>query len=248
MKDWKIYNKFNSLNEITAGTTTKDGNKYYNFSLALHTGENKKEIEINREKFSNYFPKNYKFISLTQIHSNKVLDANDLISNNKWNRDIEADGIVTNKKEIVLTILTADCLAILMYDKKAKVIGAAHAGWRGVDQNISKELLQTMQKYGARAENIIVAISPSIRGCCYEVGEDVAKHFFKYPNAINKKLNNKFNLDISIVAKEQLLELGFIDKNIEISPICTSCQNSNYFSYRKECGCSGRFMSFIAMS
>ena len=249
MKSWLIYKIFNNDNSILAGSTTKNLDKAYSYSLAIHTGENVESIALNRKDFSNKFPSNFKFATLNQVHSDKIVDIDNINFSSKWfGFDIDADGMVTSKKGIVLNILTADCMALLAYDNKAKIIGAAHAGWRGSAKNIAKNLIESMLKKGAKVDNIKVALSPSIRACCYEVGENVAKEFFKYSDSLVKTSHNKWHLDLSIVNKLQLLNLGIREENIEVSPICTSCRSDKYFSYRKECGCSGRFINFIAMA
>jgi YfiH family protein len=246
MKEWFIYNIFNKEKNLFAGTTTKDEAKEYKFSLALHTGEEKEKILENRAKFASFFPNEFRFVSLLQVHSSRVINLDSMKLTQKWTElELNADGFVTSKADIMLTILTADCIALLAYDKKSKIVGAAHAGWRGTKDNIAKNLITAMQELGAKAEDIIVAISPSIRACCYEVDESVAKHFTNYPDSLVQTAKDKWHLDISIVNKEQLLELGIKEENIEISSICTACNTKEYFSYRKECACSGRFISFI---
>ena len=246
MKKWSIYNIFNAQKNLIAGSTTKDSSVSFDFSLAMHTGEREEDILKNREEFTKEFNSSFKFVSQFQVHSDKIVNIDKYDLKEKWTElKLNADGFVTSKPNIMLNILTADCIAILAYDTKAKVIGAAHAGWQGTHKNIAKNLIDEMCKLGAMPKNIICAISPSIRGCCYEVGEEVAKNFTNYPNSLVKTAKDKWHLDISVVNREQLANLGILDKNIEVSPICTACQSQNYFSYRKECGCSGRFISFI---
>jgi len=248
MKKWEIYNIFNREKNLLAGSTTKNDKFDYNYSLAIHTGEKVEKIELNRKKFSEHFPKNFKFATFLQVHEDKIIDIDKLENFDGWlQSDIKADGMVTSKKNIALCILTADCMGLLAYDNKNKIIGAAHAGWRGTNKNIAKKMIDSMVLKGAKIENIKVALSPSIRGCCYEVGEDVANNFFKFKGALSPKSEYKWNLDISYVNKLQLLNLGIKEENIEVSNICTSCNSNDYFSYRKECGCSGRFINYIAM-
>jgi len=248
MSNWYIYNSINRENGVTAGSTTKDNSLDFDFSLALHTGEDKNKIIKNRKLFMKKFDDKFKFVSQYQVHSNKIVNIDEYELSDKWSEfQLNADGFVTSKPYIMLITLTADCIALLAYDKKARVIGTAHAGWKGTKDNIAKNLITSMESLGADKKDIIVAVSPSIRSCCYEVGEDVAKYFFDFEDAVVKTSKDKWHLDLSIVNKEQLLNLGINEQNIEISPICTACQNGEYFSYRKECGCSGRFVSYIGM-
>jgi copper oxidase (laccase) domain-containing protein len=94
---------------------------------------------------------------------------------------------------------------------------------------------------------MIAGIAPSIGKCCYEVGIDVAQHFFDIPEGYSKK-GEKYMLDLPYINKYQLLEIGLLEENIELSGVCTACEVDAYFSYRKEQGCSGRFMSMIGMT
>jgi len=248
MEKWKIYNIFNRQNGVIAGSTVKSCNFYYNFSLALHTGEEKSKILQNRNIFMKKFNSKFKFVAQYQVHSNKIINIDKYKLSKKWSDfKLNADGFITKNPYIMLTILTADCIALLAYDKKAKIIGAAHAGWRGTKDNMAKNLIEKMLKLGANKNDIIVVISPSIRGCCYEVEYNIAKYFTNYQNSLVKTKKDKWHLDISVVNKEQLIDVGISDSNIEVNKTCTACNNQKYFSYRKECGCSGRFISFIGM-
>ena len=100
--------------------------------------------------------------------------------------------------------------------------------------------------YGSKEKDILVGIAPAIGGCCYEVGEEVAKHFLNYPKALQPK-GEKTMLNLPLINELQLLDIGILSKNIEQSHICTSCEVQRFFSYRKEDGCSGRFMSMIGI-
>jgi len=159
----------------------------------------------------------------------------------------DCDAFVTDLKEVVLTILTADCVPILLYDKEKKVVAAVHAGWKGTKAEIAAKTVRKMQEeFGSDPEDIVAGIAPAIGRCCYEVGEEVAKHFFDLPEGYTKK-GEKYMLDLPYINKYQLLERGLKEAHIEMSGICTACETQRFFSYRKEQGCSGRFMSMIGM-
>jgi YfiH family protein len=248
MEKWSIYKLFNSQKNLIAGSTTKDASKSFKFSLATHTGEDIDKIEQNRAIFMSKFDNKFKFVSQFQVHSDKIINLDEYILDKKWSDfKLHADGFVTSRANIMLNILTADCVALLAYDTNAKIIGAAHAGWKGTKDNIAKNLVNAMCEIGADKNSILVAISPCIRACCYEVGEDVAKHFFDFEDAVVKTSKDKWHLDLSIVNRQELIDTGIKEQNIEIAPICTACHSQNYFSYRKENGCSGRFVSYIGM-
>jgi len=148
----------------------------------------------------------------------------------------------------MLGVVTADCVPILMYDSKNHVVSAVHAGWKGTkDKIVIKTLFEMRKKYNSNPADIIVGIAPAIGKCCYEVDEDVAKYFFDISQSFKKKENNKYMLDLPYINQQQLLSVGVLGQNIELSNICTACNVDNFFSYRKEKGCSGRFMSLIGL-
>jgi len=225
--------------------STKDNTKPYHNSLALHTDENPKDIINNRQslKLSNQ-PLHH--IVAHQVHSNRI-EIIDSSTSHGWHEaaTIECDGLITNQKNLVLTILTADCVPVLLYDKVNEVIGAVHAGWKGTHKQITQRAIEIMQtRFGSKPQNILAYIAPSIGQCCYGVGADVALHF--EPTSYKSK-GEKFMLDLPHDNLQQLLNMGIPQSNITLSNICTACEVESFFSYRKECGCSGRFMSMIWM-
>jgi len=230
--------------------TKKDISEKLNFSLALHTNEDPKKILENRSKIQNYFP-NIKFIVANQTHRDNISIISSLNSKG-WDSQESAiencDSLITNQKGVMLTILTADCVPILLFDPVERVVSAIHAGWRGTQKRIVYKTIQKMkQVFNSNPKNIIAGVAPSIMRCCYEVDWNVAKHFKDYKNAFDRVGENKYMLDLPQINKTQLLEIGVLEQNIELSNICTSCQVEEYFSYRKEKGCSGRFMSMIGL-
>jgi len=227
----------------------KNPTQAYHFSLALHTDEKPEKILQNRATLQAKFP-NMKFIVAHQTHSDNIAIIQNVESKGwKGQESVieDCDALISDKKGVMLTILTADCVPILLFDPKRHIIGAVPAGWRGTEQKIVSKTIQKMQQiFGSNPTDILAGVAPSIGRCCYEVGEDVAQHFFEESGAFSKK-EGKFMLDLPNLNKIQLLKSGLIEKNIEMSHICTACEVDKYFSYRKEQGCSGRFMSMIGL-
>ncbi|OJW52552.1 MAG: hypothetical protein BGO67_06350 [Alphaproteobacteria bacterium 41-28] len=106
-------------------------------------------------------------VTLKQIHSNKVFTVNELSDERK-----EGDGLVTNIKGFALGIVTADCGPVLLYDPKANVIGACHAGWRGAQGGILQATLDAMEEIGAKRPQIHATLGPTIQQKNYEVGPE----------------------------------------------------------------------------
>jgi len=193
---------------------------------------------------------NIHFVAASQTHSAhiKVIEQSETKGWKSLGDAVEdCDALITQEKGVVLTILTADCVPVLLYDPRNEVVAAVHAGWKGTEAEIvSKTVSKMQERFGCSVEDMIAAVAPSIGRCCYEVGEDVAKHFFDMPDSYTKK-EDKYMLDLPYINKSQLLKAGLSEDNIEMSGICTACEVDDYFSYRKEQGCSGRFMSLIGM-
>ncbi len=252
MIDFYTFKTFERYDELIHAVTTKSSDHAYQFSLALHTGEDEKTIIDNRKMISSLLANknNLHFIVANQTHSDniKVIEAKKTKGWESLEDAVEdCDALVSNEKNVVLTILTADCVPVLLFDREKKVIAAVHAGWKGTKEKIVvKTVLKMKEIYGCESKDIIAGVAPSIGACCYEVGEDVAKYFFDTPDAFTK-LGKKYMLDLPFINKQQLLAVGLLEENIEMSGVCTACEVDRFFSYRKEQGCSGRFMSMIGM-
>jgi len=242
---------FKGIAGLNHAVTEKDLGAGCGFSLALHTGEDAKMIHANRLALESYFGEGYHFCSLRQVHSAKVAVIDQPVSVG-W-RELEsavtADAVITDIPHVVLTILTADCVPILLYDPLHRAVGAVHAGWKGTQAEILPKTIQKMQvHYGSQTEDILVAIGPAIGQCCYEVGREVAEHFLAYEGAVTDGVSEgKYQLDLKRVNRLQAVQMGVLPEHIEVTPICTACERERFFSYRAEQGCSGRFVSAIAL-
>lgn len=252
MLDFYRFTHFKRYPSLLHAVTTKSNDQPYTFSLALHTGEDTENIVANRQLLSEAVGSddNLHFIVANQTHSDhiKVITHKE---DQGWvtleDAIEDCDALITNIPGIVLNILTADCVPILLYDKEKDVVAAIHAGWKGTEAHIALKTVQKMQAvYGCNTEDIIAGIAPSIGPCCYEVGKDVAEHFFNIPDSFTA-VGDKYMLDLPYINKQQLIQAGLVEEQIQMSELCTSCDVTQFFSYRKEKGCSGRFMSMIGL-
>ena len=148
--------------------------------------------------------------SMNQTHS-------DVVTFVKSPRVYDSDGIYTQKPKLGLVVQTADCMPILLNDKKR--IGAIHSGWRGLKNNIVEKAIKKFD-----VNQLSISIGPHAQSCCYEIKEDVKKYFNDYTEV----RGDMFFLNMSQVLKDLSEEQGF---QLEISSICTIC-NSSYNSYR----------------
>ncbi len=215
-----------------------------------------------RAKLDGKFP----LVTLRQIHSD-IIHRVDTVPR----EPLAGDGLITATPGLLLAIQTADCLPVILVDTKRHAVGVFHAGWRGTVSRIVEKGIGEMQRaFGTRARDLKAAIGPGIRGCCYEVGEEVRTKFEsqfayaatlfhevkesdpvreKYPLLFltarapgHSELPKKIFLDLVEANRQQLLAAGVPTKNIEASPLCTNCHPELLFSYRAEKGKTGRMM------
>lgn len=168
-------------------------------------------------------------ISAYLIHKANVKN----IKNNKQKIIPETDALVSTKNNLFVSVTSADCIPILFYDPKAKIVGIAHAGWRGVIGKIAEKTIEKIVKLGGNPKNIRVAMGPGINKCHFDIGEKIGKKFMPYSELIEKR-GDKYFVELKEIVKKQLLHSGIAKKNIENKNDCTFCNPRKYFSYRKE--------------
>lgn len=205
-------------------------------------------LQVDREllkKFARSIGSNDEVVYMQQIHSGNVT----IITDIEPQSIPKTDGLVTNKKNITLAVMTADCLPILFYDSEKAVIGVAHAGYRGLLNHIIENTVSVfISRFNSDPKNIIVGIGPSIETKCYEVGKEVIEKFEKtFPTFKNMFVtkDSKFYPDLRNIALQVLLSKGILKEHIEIMAICTKC-NEQFYSYRGGDG-DKRFTSVISL-
>jgi YfiH family protein len=217
---------FKKYPEIIAGMSEKkDG------SMRLfQDGILKKDYINNRRKYFQKIGINYENVISAQL-VNGIEVA--VIKKNKKKIIPQADALIAREKEIYLSITVADCLPIFFYDFQAKIIGLAHAGWRGIAGGIIQKTIKKMVSLGGNPQNMVVAVGPGINRCHFEIKKDVLKKFKQYNKFVEKR-NNKYWLDLRGIVQKQLRANGIREKNIENKNECTFCQKEKYFSYRRD--------------
>ena len=148
----------------------------------------------------------------------------------------ECDALVTRTPGLVLAVTTADCMSLLY--SAPGVVAAAHSGWRGTAGGMPVAALAAVCRLaGCAPSAVTVAIGPAIRGCCYEVGEQVAGNF---PAAAVRATSGKPYLDLPTAATLALRAAGITPEAIHDTGACTACEPALYFSHRRDRGRTGR--------
>ena len=205
---------------------------FKSLNCGLGSSDKKNVVLKNLEVVSNKIkasPK--KIVLLNQVHSNKF---HYISKNSKLNDKFEGDALVTDKKNIPIAVLTADCAPVLIYDENKEMVAAIHAGWKGAYKDIVKRVVKFMIKKGCSPKNITVAIGPCISSKNYEVKDDFKKRFIKKDKKniifFRKTMNrNYFNLNGYVHL--QLKNLGI--KKIDIIDKDTFNAKNNFFSARR---------------
>lgn len=160
--------------------------------------------------------------------------------------DIMADGLITDVPGIALGILTADCVPVFFWDSSKRVIGLAHAGWRGAMHGIAPKMISAFQQnFGSQVENIRVGLGPCIRQSAYEVGAEFEALFPGFYQA--GKVSGKGQLDLAGFVRKSLVEAGVLTHHIEDCGLCTFKEEDHFYSYRRENQTRERILSVISI-
>ncbi|WP_415321043.1 peptidoglycan editing factor PgeF [Candidatus Pelagibacter sp. Uisw_092] len=196
------------------------------------SSDNKRKILKNLETVSNKInAESKKIILLNQVHSNKFYYID---KNSKLNNKFMGDALITDKRNLPIAVLTADCAPILIHDNDRGMIAAIHAGWKGTYKGIVEKVIKFMIKKGCSSKNITAAIGPCISINNYEVKEDFIKKFIKkdIKNIIFfKKTKNKNYFSLNKYIHFQLRSLNI--KKIDIMNKDTFNSKNNFFSARR---------------
>jgi len=253
------FSNLNQFDEIIHFSTTRGGGislgNYRSLNMGFNSGDLSNDVTENRIRLCEalgispaqiVFPK--------QTHTATVKT----IAIGFWGLDKEAqknfinetDAVITNLKGVCVAIKTADCVPVLLYDPKQKVVAAVHAGWRGTVQNIVLKTIRKMIKeFGTEPSDLIAGIGPSISPGVYEVGEEVWKQFdpefclSANPDKADKKL-----LDLWSANYRQLVSTGIPADQIELAETCTFSDPERFFSARRDGIRTGRMATGIMIS
>ncbi len=243
--EWPAPSSIQTLISTRAGGVSK--HPYDSLNLGDHVGDQIEDVLVNRAIFAKALPS--KPLWLKQTHSTVVSTPETRKA--KPGDVIDADASITNIANEALVIMTADCLPALFTNSKGTVVGAAHAGWRGLCAGVLENTVAEMLNLSIEtsASDLLVWLGPAIGPGSFEVGEDVVKAFrdSELPFSENAFLPidskpGKFLADIYRLASDRLQACGVT--SIFGGEYCTVRDSEQFFSYRRE-GQTGRFASAI---
>jgi polyphenol oxidase len=262
------------------GVSRVYGENSLNLGFTKH--DSRAAVERNRELFLKELGvanghSSWPLVSLRQIHSDLIHRVDRVRGDRMPEQPLAGDGMVTDTPGLVLAVQMADCLPIILADRKQRAVGVFHAGWRGTVKRIVEKGVGEMRKhFKSDSRDLVAAIGPGVQACCYEVDEEVRTKFeaqFSYASSLfrqakesdpvrekypllfltarapgHSELPVKLFLDLVEANRRQLLDAGLMAKNIEAVGPCTACHTELLFSFRAEKGVTGRMMAAAGIS
>jgi len=246
-------------------------------NLGITPQDSPEAVEHNRELFLRALGavdirgRLWPVASLRQVHSSAIHYIGRMPP-----KLLGGDGLITDRRGMLLGIRVADCLPVLVADTERRAIGAFHAGWRGTLARIAEKGIGEMRlRFGSDPAHIVAAIGPGIHSCCYEVSLELRDKFaaqFAYADLLFEEIASsdevrrkypllfmnmrapghgeppaKLHLDLVEANRRQLLDAGVPEANISVIDLCTSCRTDLLFSHRAEGGVTGRMMAAIGI-
>jgi hypothetical protein len=253
----------------------------FDLNLGFTDSDDRGIVAANREQFVSAVTEGKDIlglVTLRQIHSSLVrrVQAKDVHAY-EMPAVLKGDGLMTDEPGVLLGIQTADCIPVLLADRRQRAVAAFHAGWRGTLARIVENGVGRMRlEFGSRPEDLIASIGPGIGQCCYAVGEEVQQQFesqFAYAPELfrevydSDQIRDKYpmlfltarapghsaigpgmHLHLAEANRRQLLAAGLKNAAIFMTAQCTGCQTDRFFSHRVERGFTGRLMSVIGIA
>jgi YfiH family protein len=272
--DWLLH----GFSTRTGGGTTvyRPEQRAGELNLGFSSSDDAAVVAANRGRFFSAVTGDAGFpaVTLRQIHSSIVHRVG--VADAGRQATIKADGMMTDEPGLMLAIQTADCIPVLVADRKRRAVAGFHAGWRGTVKRIVESGVGRMRmEFGSRPEDLVAAIGPGVGQCCYAVGDEVRGEFesqfayaeelfcevydsdpvkTKYPLLFltarapgHSDLGPSTHLDLVEANRRQLVDAGLKPEAISVVGECTSCRTDRYFSYRAESGFTGRMFSVVGI-
>ena len=248
--------ELSALDFLTHAFCTRRGGvsraPYDDLNVGNLVGDREEDLLQNLNRVKEVFAiPNGRLVLMRQVHGDRirVLDGEGPLPGGLP----ECDGLITGRPGVALGIRTADCVPLFFADRVRRVVGAAHAGWRGTALGIAARMVATLtERFSSRPEDILAVIGPAIGPCRYQVDAPVFEDFSAMPGADLflrpcKELG-RWMVDLALANRLQLLERGLREGNILSAGFCTACRQDLFFSHRAGRGHTGRQLNVLMLS
>lgn len=236
--DW-LHADWPAIARVHTLITTRNGGvsqpPYASLNLGTHVDDSAESVSANRALLRAHLPAEPAW--LNQVHGTQVLRAE------QANHAPDADASFTRQSNTVCVIMTADCLPVLLCDRQGTVVGAAHAGWRGLCNGILEATIAAM---GVEPGDLMAWMGPAIGPDAFEVGQEVRSAFMEHHSSSDSAFtpigDNQYLADIYLLAKQRLHRAGVAA--VYGGGRCTVIERDQFFSYRRDRR-TGRMASLI---
>ncbi|SCZ77008.1 polyphenol oxidase family protein [Acidaminobacter hydrogenoformans] len=250
--------EFKSLDkfpELVAGMTTRHGGVstgiFESNNMGIFASDPDDKAIVNMRAFIKALPvRLWKIAATRQVHGTHYAvlgtEPPESIFEPGFSVFPETDILMTNQPGVLLITFYGDCVPILVYDPEHHAVGLCHSGWKGTSLRAAAALVEGMTKeYGSRPAALHAVVMPAAGVCCYEVGFDVSSLFQAYSEQL-VPFGGKHKIDLKGINAEILKSCGVPEEAIEISPLCTMCDD-RFFSNRRDGGHTGRMAAFACL-
>jgi YfiH family protein len=236
-----------SLITVPAFASTKDGVRHF-FGTRQHalgpyeTGVPAKPRGASAHSW---------LLSVKQVHGTEALVVDQPVTeadrfNGGW------DALITDQPDVTVVVRTADCVPVLVYDRRNRAVAAIHAGWRGALAGIvPKTIGRLAARFSIKPAELRVSIGPSAGPCCYEVDQTVLEPLRNgckdWPALLRGDRGSRARLDLKALVRRQAEQSGVPEQQITVVNVCTICHPALFFSYRREGRVNGTMLNGIAL-
>jgi YfiH family protein len=239
------------------GFTTRAGGvsraPFESLNLGGRWGDARADVNENRRRVERaagagplYFATQVHGAAVARVHSGDV--RGDVAR-------VQADGLCSDAADLAVAVFVADCIPAVLADPRTGAFAAVHAGWRGTVAGVLPAAVRALgEHFGARPQDVRVALGPAIGRCCFEVGPEVVAAFealIPGAHAAGVVLDGaarKARVDLKVANRILLERAGVSPQAIDLGDECTSCETDRFYSYRRDSGRTGQHLGFIVRS
>jgi YfiH family protein len=236
---------------VSHGVSTRAGGvsvgPYCSLNLGASVGDVPEAVAENRARLAvslGFAPE--RLVTTPQVHGKDVLVVDEQTAPSALST--RADILVTKTPGFLLMQRLADCVGMLLWHESARVVGVAHAGWRGTALGVAGRFVAAAADLGGEPSGLRVVVGPSIGPCCFEVGEEVIAQIPGSDEASTLGPRGRPHVDLWEINRRQLVAAGVPSSQVEVAGACTRCQPETYFSHRALGYPAGRFGAAIGLT
>jgi hypothetical protein len=236
---------------VTHGVSTRAGGvsvgPYASLNLGASVGDAPEAVAENRARLAlalGFEPD--RLVTTPQVHGKGVLVVDEQTAPGAL--ATRADILVSRVPGFLLMQRLADCVPLLLWHETARVVGVAHAGWRGTAIGVAGRSVEAVAELGGDPDGLRVVVGPSIGPCCFEVGAEVVEQIPGADEVSSLGPRGRPRVDLWELNRRQLVAAGVPSAQVEVAGACTRCQPELYFSHRALGYPAGRFGAAIGLT